>query len=102
MAGLFPPTGDQIWNKDLNWQPIPIHTISFEEDYLLHVTKQCDRFEYEMTNYLNENDRFKKLIERFWPVIEVIKEKSGTELWKIMDLLIFYDTLDVERSKGLQ
>lgn len=23
LAGMFPPSGNQIWNKDIHWQPIP-------------------------------------------------------------------------------
>lgn len=25
-SALFPPSGDQIWNDELLWQPIPVHT----------------------------------------------------------------------------
>lgn len=32
LAGAFPPSGKQIWNKDLEWIPIPIHSISSTED----------------------------------------------------------------------
>lgn len=32
MAGLFEPEGDQIWNKDLRWQPIPIQVVPKEDD----------------------------------------------------------------------
>ncbi|XP_066485259.1 prostatic acid phosphatase-like [Tiliqua scincoides] len=27
LAGLFPPSGDQIWNPDIHWQPIPVHIV---------------------------------------------------------------------------
>lgn len=27
LVGLIPPTAAQLWNENINWQPIPIHTI---------------------------------------------------------------------------
>lgn len=28
LAGMYPPSGDQIWDADLAWQPIPVHGAS--------------------------------------------------------------------------
>lgn len=25
-AGFFPPSDHEIWNEELKWQPVPIHT----------------------------------------------------------------------------
>lgn len=32
LAGAFPPKDKQIWNNDLMWIPIPIHSIPSNED----------------------------------------------------------------------
>ncbi len=32
LAGLFEPSDFQIWNEDIKWQPIPIHTVDFAND----------------------------------------------------------------------
>lgn len=32
LAGVFPPHGNQIWNYDLQWIPIPIYSISENQD----------------------------------------------------------------------
>ena len=43
LAGLFPPQGDQVWEADLPWQPIPVHTLPQDEDYLLSSHAHCPR-----------------------------------------------------------
>ena len=32
LAGVFPPTGDQLWRPQLAWQPIAIHTSDLDND----------------------------------------------------------------------
>uniref|UniRef100_A0A8C9LZI3 acid phosphatase n=1 Tax=Piliocolobus tephrosceles TaxID=591936 RepID=A0A8C9LZI3_9PRIM len=32
LAALFPPEGVSIWNPNLLWQPIPVHTVPISED----------------------------------------------------------------------
>uniref|UniRef100_A0A452HPV2 acid phosphatase n=1 Tax=Gopherus agassizii TaxID=38772 RepID=A0A452HPV2_9SAUR len=36
LAGLFPPVGNQIWNPQILWQPIPVHTVPVSEDHSIH------------------------------------------------------------------
>ena len=43
LAGLFPPDSQQTWNTNLAWQPIPVHTVPQEEDYLLSSHAFCPR-----------------------------------------------------------
>lgn len=102
LAGMFPPAANQVWNVALMWQPIPIHTIVRNEDYLLQDKKKCPRFEYLQALYLNENDRFKKLVARYRPLINFIKEKTGKQQPSMDDLLVIRDTLSVEKSNGFE
>ena len=43
LAGLFPPQGSQVWDEKLPWQPIPVHTVPQDEDYLLSSHAHCPR-----------------------------------------------------------
>jgi len=34
LAGLFPPQGSQVWNENLLWQPISVHTVPADLDHV--------------------------------------------------------------------
>lgn len=57
MVGLFPPiTKEEVWHTDLNWQPIPIHTLPLDDDYLLNSFVECARFDQLFERRLNDPD----------------------------------------------
>lgn len=53
LAGLFPPTQNQLWSKNILWQPIPIHTIPVKMDHVLAAKKLCDRYKFLMNEHFN-------------------------------------------------
>lgn len=32
LAGLFPPVGSEVWNRELSWQPVPVHYQPLDQD----------------------------------------------------------------------
>lgn len=76
MAGLFPPEADQIWNKNLMWQAIPIHTIPEYLDYILAAKKPCAKYENTLKKY-QESSEFKVLLDKFQPLMLYLEQNSG-------------------------
>ena len=64
LAGLYPPKGDQVWNRNLLWQPIPVHTVPMEEDGLLSSHAECPRFT-QLYNELMQSDEIQGLHRNF-------------------------------------
>lgn len=54
LAGLFPPVKDQIWNNDLLWQPIPIHSIPMKDDNLIYTSELR---KYSIQNKIIKNSK---------------------------------------------
>lgn len=87
LAGLFPPKANQIWNNELPWQPIPVHT-----NWLLDATSfgiftlcpKLSKLVYESREYealQNENSELKHLLSK----------KTG---WRVETLNDFNNVVD--------
>lgn len=103
LAGLYAPLGNQIWNPDLLWQPIPVHSVPAADDWLVLGTT-CPLYT-QATNNLDTTPEFIKIHNDSVPMINYIMKHSGL----VIDLTIigfyelegFRDTLLVESLYNL-
>lgn len=96
LVGLFPPHEHQIWNKNCNWHPIPIHTVPRRQDALTSPLKPCERYKRAMIEYENSTE-FKTLLDSKRTLIKYLEENSGAKLNTIADIHNLYDTLYIEK-----
>ncbi|XP_048401268.1 lysosomal acid phosphatase isoform X2 [Stegostoma tigrinum] len=92
LAGLYPPHGHQIFRPDLNWQPIPVHTVPLIYEKLLKFPlSNCPRYEKLLKESLNSK-RIEKTVEENQDFLDMVSEKSKlkvifTNVWKLYDTL---------------
>lgn len=101
LAGMFPPQGDEIWNSDLQWQPIPIHSVPVQNDYILSFCKTCPRLQYEHEKYLFGSDE-EALLKKHKPLLQYIELHSGAHLNTCRSVWGLYDILTIEQSRNLK
>ena len=93
LAGLYyPPKGNQSWNPDLPWQPIPVHTLPQPEDSLLSYRATCLRYEELRNDLLMSDPEIKAINVKYAWVYNYTTAKSGTQVgtcqcaFKIMEV----------------
>lgn len=45
LAGLYEPTGGDIWREDIHWQPIPVRIMTDQIDYTEVEGRKCERYD---------------------------------------------------------
>ncbi|CAH0394009.1 unnamed protein product [Bemisia tabaci] len=98
LAGLYPPVGLQLWNPDLKWQPIPIHTVPLPYDDIIRVSKHCPLLSKEEANWQNVTKL--KLAEN-QELLANISKGTGIEMKTISDVYHINDNLKVVEEEGL-
>lgn len=99
-AALFPPVGTQVWKSSMRWQPMPIHTIPINNDYLLYQSISCPKLDKLRDEYM-ESDDMKALFKRYNALIQFISENSGMEIRTVNDLTGIHQALSIEHQRGL-
>ncbi|KAM6450886.1 prostatic acid phosphatase isoform 2-T2 [Liasis olivaceus] len=98
LAGLFPPTGDQIWNPELLWQPVPVHVVPKASDPKLRYPNfQCPRYRELLKKTIASNEFQEKIkpYEEFIKTIAyyagydvpVLKYPTNFKIWHVQDTL---------------
>lgn len=95
LAGLFPPNRDQLWNPNIPWQPIPVHTIPENLDELLSAKKSCPAYDYALKKYKKSED-FMNLNRRFQWLYEYLTENSGRKVDSPTGVQNLFNTLFIE------
>lgn len=99
-AALFPPTGQEIWHTNLMWQPVACHTRQINQELLLPWNIPCPRFKFLIENY-RQSSEYKWIVEQYRDLIRHWEYNCGQKLLKLVDIMFLYDTLFVEKQKGL-
>ena len=92
LAGLYPPSGTQVWNPNLLWQPIPVHTVAAEYDNLLSSHAICPRqerlIEKLMTGpemkAINEKNADLFQVEITWKKRIILSHSQGLDIYWIL------------------
>jgi len=106
MAGLFPPTPEDpksVWNTDVAWQPIPVHTIPKKLDNFINFGAYCPRFAELKKEYLQTSPFAQSINEDAENVklFEYVSKHTGLNITDFELISDIYDTLKIQKSYNL-
>lgn len=97
LAGLFPPNNEETWNEDIQWQPIPVHTIPKSVDRILYVGN-CDKYNDALRKYIEESPEIQRIYSKNVELFSDWSQKCGLNINTTNDVYRLYNTLQVERE----
>ncbi|XP_041834283.1 lysosomal acid phosphatase [Melanotaenia boesemani] len=101
LAGLYPPSGQQVFRPDLKWQPIPVHTVPQSEERLLSFPLgDCPRYK-QLMNETEHTAEFLNVTTTYQDIIELVRNKTGLEKTNVETVWSVYDTLFCESRHNM-
>ncbi|XP_040288877.1 lysosomal acid phosphatase-like isoform X2 [Bufo bufo] len=100
LAGLYPPVGRQIWNKNITWQPIPVHTVPLSEDKLISMPLQNCPLYNKLQTETYASKEYHDLVDPYKDFINSLQNDTGyssQELNDIYTLWLIHDALLCEQ-----
>lgn len=94
LAGLFPPIDEEIWNDEIMWQPIPVHTIPSS------YTKNISEHRVALDKYINESPDVQRIFTEYADLFKHWTQMSGMNITTIGDIHTLYKTLSIEKKQN--
>ncbi|XP_046976849.1 prostatic acid phosphatase-like [Vanessa cardui] len=95
LAGMYPPTGSSVWDKDLMWQPIPVHTRPEKDDEVLTMKKKCIRYTKEKEKYIHSTP-YKERLSKYQGLMDYLTAYTGKKIKDYLDINDVYNVLYIE------
>lgn len=99
LAGLFEPVDFQKWNKDLNWQPIPVHTTELKNDKIFY-SNACPKLN-DLRAQVRQTPEYIEMNKKFDDLFKVLDENSGYTDVSIDTIWTVADVLFIEKLNNL-
>lgn len=96
-AALFPPAENQVWNRDLLWQPIPVHSIPKSSDFMLFAETACERYTKILNDYETSRE-INAIIDKNRDLFQYLEKHSGDPIRTLKQLKDLHNTLYIENS----
>ncbi|KAM7365427.1 hypothetical protein PAMP_016353 [Pampus punctatissimus] len=101
LAGLYPPKGQQVFTPNLEWQPIPVHTVPQSEERLLSFPLgDCPRYK-QLMNETEHTEEFINVTTTYQDIIELVRNKTGLNKTNVESVWSVYDTLFCESRHNM-
>jgi len=95
LAGLYPVDPKDNWSQSVNWQPIPIHSKTILDDWIMRCTKACpESTDYYLDKYYQNSPSIAEYISTNRDFIETVTKsaklytagndvKNMKKMWKL-------------------
>ncbi|CAK6971043.1 lysosomal acid phosphatase [Scomber scombrus] len=101
LAGLYPPSGRQVFNPNMPWQPIPVHTVPQSEERLLSFPLgDCPRYK-QLMNETEHTEQFLNVTKTYKDIIDLVRDKTGLNKTTVESVWSVYDTLFCESRHNM-
>lgn len=100
LAGLYPPTADEIWNSKIFWQPIPVHTMPRKSDYLIAIETSCPKYKQLREKYTQKSKEYHRIFTEYADVIKYWSQMSGSNLKSTYEVYQLHNILTIEKEQN--
>lgn len=100
LAGLFTPTELEKWNKELLWNPIPVHTTKASQDHVLAAKRYCRKYELVHENYTKNAPEVQRIYREYANLFLQWSNMTGANISTIDDIYYLHNTIKIEMEQN--